>query len=74
VQRKPNPPMVTDFVASVGCQAMYFAAVPVRDPPEKRPGHDRGAHGGPTPDTNEAPKCEAAIAARDYVKPGHRKR
>ena len=55
VQRKPNPPIVTDFVACVGCRAMYFApaaSVPV-DPALER---------------------DAAIAARDYVKPGHRKR
>ena len=25
VRRKPNPPIVTDFVACVGCRAMYFA-------------------------------------------------
>ncbi len=55
VQRKPNPPIVTDFVACVGCLAMYYApaaAVPV-DPALER---------------------DAAIAARDYVKPGRSKR
>lgn len=74
VQRKPHPPIVTDFVACVGCRAMYFAPVPTRDPPEKRPGHEMGAIGGPQPDTDAALKRDAAIAARDYVKPGHRKR
>jgi hypothetical protein len=25
VQRKPHPPIVTDFVACVGCKTMYWA-------------------------------------------------
>lgn len=27
VQRKPHPPIVTDFLACIACQAMYFDRV-----------------------------------------------
>lgn len=75
VQRKPSPPIVTDFVACVGCRAMYFAPQPRPDPKPLRPGDDMKAIGWPPPDTDAALKRDAAIAARDYVKPGrHRKR
>jgi len=39
VQRRPHPAVVTDFVACVGCKAMYFAPVRRPDPPEIRLGH-----------------------------------
>ena len=76
VQRKPHPPIVTDFVACVACRAMYFAPVPQRDPPEWRPGHDMGigTYSGPPPDSDEKLKRDAKDAAKHYVKPGrHRK-
>jgi hypothetical protein len=72
VQRKPHAPIVTDFVACVGCRAMYFAPVPKRDPPERRPGHGMQAIGAPAPDTDAALKRDAAIAARDHLKPGRK--
>jgi hypothetical protein len=37
VQRRPHPALVTDFVACVGCKAVYFAPVRRPDPPEIRP-------------------------------------
>lgn len=55
VQRKPHPPIVTDFVACVACRAMYFAPVPQRDPPERLAGRDLGAIGGPAPDGYKGP-------------------
>jgi len=72
VQRKPHPPLVTDFVASLGCKAMYFARVRRPDPPEIRLGHGMLGIGGPEPrpDSNAALKRDAADAATDYRKPG----
>ena len=71
VNRKPNSPVVTDFVACVGCKAMYFAPVRTLDLPESRPGHEMRGIGGPEkPDTAEALKRDAAEAAKDYRKPG----
>lgn len=76
VQRRPGSPVVTDFVACVGCRAMYFAPVAKADPPEVRPGHNIGAIGPPSPprtwqgDSAAALKRDAADAAKDYVKPG----
>ena len=57
VQRKPAAPIVTDFVACVGCSAMYFAPVapiaPLLVAPTLREGPRRstggGAIGGPAP-------------------------
>jgi hypothetical protein len=70
VRRKPHDPIVTDFVACVGCRAMYFAPIASSDPPERKPGDSMGAIGGPEPDSAAALKRDAADAARDYVKPG----
>ena len=72
VRRKPHPALVTDFVACVGCKAVYFAPLPRTDPPEIRPGHEMRGLGGPEPrpDTSEALKRDAAGAAKDYRKPG----
>jgi hypothetical protein len=73
VQRLPNPPLFTDFVACVGCRAMYYAPVPKADPPPASgPGDRMSAIGGPEakPDSQEALKRDAADAAKDYVKPG----
>jgi hypothetical protein len=70
VQRKPNPPIVTDFVACVGCRAMYFAPRPQPDPKPALAGAEMRGIGGPAPDTDDALKRDAALAARDYVKPG----
>ena len=72
VQRKANSPIVTDFVACVGCRAVYFAPVRRPDPPETRPGHEMRGLGGPEPrlDTSAALKRDAADAATDYRKPG----
>jgi hypothetical protein len=72
VQRKPHPPIVTDFVACVGCKAMYWAPPPSALPPEIRPGHGMMGIGGPEKrsDSNAALKCDAAEAAKDYRKPG----
>jgi hypothetical protein len=70
VRRKPHDPIVTDFVACVGCRAMYFAPISLADPPERKRGASMGAIGGPEPDSAAALKRDAADAARDYVKPG----
>jgi len=74
VQRKPHGPIVTDFVACVGCRTMYLAPVRPADPPDWRPGHEMKAIGGPEPqpalDSAELLKRDAAAAAKDYVKPG----
>ena len=72
VQRKPHGPIVTDFVACVGCRAVYYSPVPRPDPPEKLPGHGMGAIGGPPLDSDEKLKRDAADAAKDYRKPGRR--
>lgn len=75
VQRKPHAPIVTDFVACVGCRAMYFAPPPRPLPPEHRPGHGMTGIGGPeqrSTDSSEALKRDAAEAAKDYRKPGRR--
>jgi hypothetical protein len=68
VQRKPHAPVVTDFVACVGCKAMYFSPIPRPDPVAKRPGQDMTAIGGP--DTSAALRRDSADAAADYRKPG----
>ena len=70
VQRKPSPPIVTDFVACVGCRAMYFAPQP--DPNPALAGAQMRGIGSPAPDTDAVLKRDAAIAARDYEKPGRR--
>ena len=72
VQRKPHGPIVTDFVACVGCKAMYYSPQRALDPPEKRAGHGMMGIGGPEarPDSSEALKRDAKEAAKDYVKPG----
>ncbi len=74
VQRKPHPPIVTDFVACVGCRAMYFAPQRPLDPPEYTIGSQMKAHGGPQPervlDSAAILKRDAADAAKDYRKPG----
>jgi hypothetical protein len=72
VQRKPHAPIVTDFVACVGCRTMYWAPDPPPLPPERLVGHGVQAIGGPEsrPDSAEALKRDAADAAKDYVKPG----
>ncbi len=64
VRRKPHPALVTDFVACVGCKAVYFTPLPRTDPPEIRPGHEMRGLGGPEPrpDTSEALKRDAAGA------------
>jgi hypothetical protein len=72
VQRKPHGAIVTDFVACVGCRAMYWAPQAAPLPPEVRPGHGMMAIGGPEkrPDSDAALKRDAAEAAKDYRKPG----
>jgi len=72
VRRKPHPALVTDFLACVGCKAVYFAPVRRLDPPEIRPGHGMLGIGGhePGPDSSTALKRDAADAAQDYRKPG----
>ena len=72
VQRKPHPPIVTDFVACVGCKAMYWAPQAAPLPPERSPGQDMKAIGGPErrEDSSEAMKRDAKDAAKDYRKPG----
>lgn len=73
VQRRPHGPIVTDFVACVGCRAMYFAPVRPLDPSEYTVGSHMQAHGGPQPegmlDSAEMLKRDALEAAKDYVKP-----
>ena len=75
VQRKPHGRINKDFVACVGCKAMYFCPVPKPDPPEWRPRHDMKGIGGPEKsppvvDSAAAFKRDAANAAQDYRKPG----
>ena len=72
VQREPQPPVVTDFVACVGCKAVYFSPVRRPDPPEIRPGHEMRGLGGPEPrpDISVALKLDATESAKDYRKPG----
>lgn len=72
VQRRPHGPIITDFVACVGCKAMYYAPQRPLDPPEQRPGHGMQAVGPGQPDSSEALKRDAKEAAHDYVKPGRR--
>jgi hypothetical protein len=50
VQRKPHPPVATDFVASVGCKAMYCAPLRRPDQPEIWPGQEMRGIGGPSLD------------------------
>jgi hypothetical protein len=48
VQRAPHAPIVTDFVACVGCKAMYFAPLPKpRGPSAEDLGKRMMAIGGP---------------------------
>ena len=47
VQRPPGAPIVTDFVACVGCRAMYFAPLPKADPRALGPGDKVAAIGPP---------------------------
>jgi hypothetical protein len=54
-----------DFVACVGCRAMYFAPQLRPDPKPSRLGDNMQAIGGPAPDTNEALKRDAPVAAQD---------
>ncbi|HEX2541525.1 MAG TPA: hypothetical protein VHM00_10635 [Caldimonas sp.] len=76
VQRLPHAPIVTDFVACVGCRAMYFAPVRRLDSEPRMRGDNMGAIGGPQlgPDSAEALKRDAADAAKDYLKPGRSNR
>ena len=72
VQRKPHAPIVTDIVACVGCQAMYWAPQAAPLPPERSPGQEMKAIRGPETreDGSEALKRDAKDAAKDYRKPG----
>ena len=72
VQRKLHPPIVTDFVACVGCKAMYWAPQAASLPPERSPGQEMKAIGGPErqEDSSEALKRDARDVAKDYRKPG----
>jgi hypothetical protein len=75
VQRKPHPPIVTDFVACVGCKAMYWAPLRPLDPEPYRIGREMRGIGGPAPiDSAAALKRDAADAAQDYPKPGRSNR
>ncbi len=48
MQRKPHALVVTDFVACLGCRAMYFAPFPkAPDPPSQATAI--GSGGGPQP-------------------------
>jgi hypothetical protein len=76
VRRKPNTPIVTDFVACVGCRAVYLAPVPRPVPTERPLGSEMGAIGGPehTPDSAWTLKRDAELAAKAYQKPGRSKK
>jgi hypothetical protein len=39
-ERKPHALIVTDFVACVGCRAMFYAPIPRPDPMPLRPGNN----------------------------------
>ena len=73
VERKPRPPIVTDFVACVGCKTMYWAPLRQLDVEPPRPGHEMRGIEGPertAPDSSAALKRDASEAAQDYRKPG----
>lgn len=70
VERVLGRPIVTDFVACVGCRAMYFAPLPVPAPVPLPDGHGIGTMVLPKGDTDEALKQDAAEAAKAYRKPG----
>src|SRR5689334_446222 len=73
VQRKPHAPIVTDFVACVGCKAMYWAPLRPTHPDPYRVGHEMRGIGRPEQqpiDSDAALKRDAADAAQDYRKPG----
>jgi hypothetical protein len=73
VQRKPNAPVVTDFVACVGCRAMYWSPLRRPDPEPRRTGHEMKGIGGPEKvslDSAPALKRDAVDADKDYRKPG----
>ena len=86
VQRKPHAPIVTDFVACVGCKTMYFVPMPksvvLGGPDIAKPWQPGDAIGGPPgytqpaprPDSSQALKRDVEIAAKDYVKPGRTRR
>lgn len=76
VQRKPHAPIVTDFVACVGCKTMYWAPLRPLDPEPARPGHEMRGIGGPEKpsDSGEALERDAKDAAQDYRKPGRASR
>ena len=76
VRRPPGAPIVTDFVACVGCHAVYLAPLPKPDSRALAAG-DKLSAIGPTPpprtwpgDSDAALRRDAAEAAKDYVKPG----
>lgn len=74
VRRKPHDPIVTDFVACVGCKTMYFSPVRPPLPPEASIGSHMKGIGGPEPDSGVALKRDAIDAAKDYRKPGRNSR
>ena len=73
VQRRPHGPVVTDFVACVGCRAMYFAPVPSTPLPARRP--DGKGVGGPatTPDVDAAAQAYRKPGRSPPLKPGGRR-
>lgn len=75
VRRLPNEPFVTDFVACVGCRAVYYSPLPKPEPREHRVGHGMMGIGGPErlPESRNALKRDEAEAAKDYAKPGRSK-
>lgn len=66
VQRKPHPPIVTDFVACVNCKAMYWSPLRPPDPPEPTIGsHMRGIGGPEKLRVDSAAACNrATVVAR----------
>ena len=77
VERMHSGPVVTDFLACVGCSAMYFAPEPKGVPVPKPFGFE--SYGGPQlpprehpSDTRDKLKDEIREGAKDYVKLGRR--
>lgn len=70
VERRASGTIVTDFLACVGCRAMYFVPLPRPRPVVRPPGHGVGTMVIPRQESAEALKRDAAEAATHYRKPG----
>lgn len=80
VQRRPNGPITTDFVACASCKAVYFDPLPAIVVTRSEGSTPGGAIGGPDggrscsspPQRHDALMRDVRDAAKDYVKPGRK--